>query len=435
MPDREPDRGPEPVAGLPLLVLLALAGGAVTGLVGGAFRRLLVEADGVRDDLLGWATTGSPVRVLVPVVVVSAAVATARLLVRRVPEAAGSGVQRVEAYLRAEVPPAPTSVLPVKFVGGLLSLGSGMVLGREGPTVQMGATVGDVLARRTRLPQDDARTLSVALAGAGLGVAFSAPLGGALFALEEVSHAFRTRLVVATLAGTASALAVTRWIVGPEPVLPVGHVEAGPAVVLVAYAVLGLVLGALGVVYNLVVVGLMDLVDRWSSVSPELKAAAVALVVVVVGLVAPWLIGGGDLLNEKILAGSMAVHTLVVVLLVRWVLGPLCYSVGTPGGLFAPLLVVGAAAGALFASAAAAHLPGPTVPSTSFAVVGMTAFFTAVVRAPVTGVVLLMEMTAQTTLVVPMVVGTGAALFAATVLHGPPVYDTLRTRMERGRSR
>lgn len=432
------DPEPDPVAGLPRLVLLALAGGAVTGVVGGLFRRLLAHAEVLRDDLLGWAGDGASARVLVPVVVCAAAVAAARHLVRRVPEAAGSGVQRVEAYLRAEIPPAPTAVLPVKFVGGLLSLGSGMVLGREGPTVQMGATVGDVLSRRTRLPQDDARTLSVSLAGAGLGVAFSAPLGGAMFALEEVSHAFRPRLVVATLAGTASALVVTRWIVGPEAVLPVGPVEAGPAVVLLAYAVLGLVLGALGVAYNRVVVRMLDLAGRWPAVPPEAKAAAVAVVVVAIGLAAPWLIGGGDVVNEDVLVGSPAVHTLVLVVLVRWLLGPLCYSVGTPGGLFAPLLVLGAAAGSLFAAGVADHLPGPTVPAASFAVVGMTAFFTAVVRAPVTGVVLLMEMTAQTTLVLPMVVGALAALVAATLLHGPPVYDTLRTRMEtteRGTSR
>ena len=210
------------LAGLVRLAVLAAVGGATTGLVGGAFRRLLVSADGLRGELLRWATAGTPVRAVVPLVLAAAFVATARYLVRRVPEAAGSGVQHVEAFIRDEVPAAPTRVVPVKFVGGLFALGSGMVLGREGPTVQMGATIGDGLARRARLTPHDARTLAVSLAGAGLGVAFSAPLGGAMFVFEEVARAFRTRLVVATLVGTASAVMVARWVTGGAPCCPVG---------------------------------------------------------------------------------------------------------------------------------------------------------------------------------------------------------------------
>ena len=197
------------------------------------------------------------------------------------------------------------------------------------------------------------------------------------------------------------------------------------------YAVLGLLLGALGVAYNRVVVLLLEVVDRVRGVAPEVKAAAVAVVVVLVGLAAPWLIGGGDSLNETILVGSPAAGTLVVIVLVRWVLGPMSYSVTAPGGLFAPLLVLGAACGSLLAMALNPVLPGEAAPTTAFAVVGMSSFFAGVVRAPVTGVVLIAEMTAQTTLVLPMVVGAAAAVVAASLLHGPPVYDSLRLRMGR----
>ena len=276
LPDEQPDTPPPDDAGLSELVrlaVLAAVGGVATGLVGGAFRRLLVSADGLRGELLRWATAGTPVRAVIPLVLAAAFVATARYLVRRVPEAAGSGVQHVEAFIRDEVAAAPTRVVPVKFVGGLLALGSGMVLGREGPTVQMGATIGDELARRARLTPHDARTLAVSLAGAGLGVAFSAPLGGAMFVFEEVARAFRTRLVVATLVGTASAVMVARWVTGGAAVLPVGRVEAGPAWVLAVYAVLGLLLGVLGVAYNRVVVLLLEVVDRVRGVAPEVKAA------------------------------------------------------------------------------------------------------------------------------------------------------------------
>lgn len=423
MPDQHPDTPPPHnvvLTGLVRIVMRAVVGGAATGLVGGAFRRLLVGANGLRGELLRWATAGSPLRVVVPMVLGAVFVATARFLVRRVPEAADSGVQRVEAHIRGEVAAAPTRVVPVKFVGGVLVLGSGMVLGRVGPTEQMGATIGAELSRWARLSPHESRTLTVSLAGAGLGVAFNAPLGGAVFVFEEVARAFRTRLVVATLVGTASALLVSRWVTGGAPVLPVGEVDAGPAWVLTVYVVLGLLLGALGVAYNRVVVLFLHAAAWVRGVAPEAKAAAVAVVVVGVGLAAPWLVGGGDALNETILVGSPAAGALVVILLVRWVLGPLSYSVATPGGRFAPLLVLGATSGSLLAIALDAVLPGSAAPTTAFAVVGMSSFFAGVVRAPVTGVVLIAGMTAQTTLVLPMVVGAAAAAVTASLLHGPP---------------
>ena len=163
--------------------------------------------------------------------------------------------------------------------------------------------------------------------------------------------------------------------------------------------------------------------------APEVKAALVGAFVMAVGLAAPWIIGGGDALNEALLVSTPPLATLLAITVVRWFLGPLSYSVGTPGGLFAPLLVVGAAVGSLVAVASSSVAPGLALSSTSFAVVGMSTFFAAVVRAPITGVVLIMEMTAQTALVVPMVVAAAVAVVVATLLKGPPVYDILRERM------
>jgi len=414
-----------------VLALVAAVGGAVTGLVGGAFRQLLVELTVRRDELLAWAQSSGPVRWIVPVLLGAVAAGLARVVVRWAPEASGSGVQRVEAHIRGEAPPAPPRVLPTKFVGGLLSIGAaGLLLGREGPTVQMGASIGAFFSRIFRLSLHDVRTVTCSLGGAGLGVAFNAPLGGSLFVFEEVAHAFRTRLVVATFVGTTCALAVSRLVVGGAPVLPVGDVSPGPGWLLVGYAVLGGLLGALGVAYNRLVVRCLDVfANVGAGVAPEAKAAAIGAVVMAVGVAAPWLIGGGDGLNEDMLIGSLGVTTLLVAVAVRWLLGPLSYSAGTPGGLFAPLLVLGAGIGALAGHLVGAVHPELTSAVASFAVVGMSSFFAGVVRAPVTGVVLIMEMTGQTTLAVPMVIASAAALIVATVLKGPPIYDTLRLRM------
>ena len=123
----------------------------------------------------------------------------AALIVRWEPLAAGSGIQHVEAVFLGEAQPPLIRLLPAKFVGGVLSMGSGLVLGREGPTVHMGAAIGAEAARRARLPDSEVRMMQTALGGAGLAVAFNAPIGGVLFTLEEVTKSFRVKTVLATL--------------------------------------------------------------------------------------------------------------------------------------------------------------------------------------------------------------------------------------------
>ena len=412
------------------LVALALLGGALAGLVGGLFRRALVQADVWRTEMLEWSQGAPQTRWLVPVLVCAVAVALARLIVRWYPEASGSGVQRVEARIRNELPlRTRVGIIPAKFVGGVLAIGGGLALGREGPTVQMGSVIGDRVGSAGRLSEHDRLTLSTSLAGAGLAVAFSAPLGGALFVFEEIARAFRTRLVLATFAGVVAAITVSRLLVGSEPIFRVPAPDAGPGWMLILYAVFGLAMGALGVAYNRLVVLLLDAFDAIRRVPAEVKAGAIGALVGLLGILVPSVIGGGDELNETVLVGSLPLTTLVIILVIRWFLGPLSYSVGVPGGLFAPLLLVGAAAGALFAQALNTVAPDAHASPLTFAIVGMSTFFAAVVRAPFTGVVLIVEMTATTAAVLPMLLAAGAAVLVATQLRGAPIYDTLRARM------
>ncbi|MEZ5184839.1 MAG: ClC family H(+)/Cl(-) exchange transporter [Candidatus Nanopelagicales bacterium] len=416
--------------GLWRLGLLAVVGGAITGAVGGLFRLSLVEADALRTDLVQWARSVPGLRWIVPVVLAAVAVAIARLIVRFVPEASGSGVQRVEANMRSEVPVASLWVLPAKFIGGALAIGSGLALGREGPTVQMGASIGGEMSRRAKLDAHDTRTVAASLAGAGLGVAFSAPIGGALFVFEEVARAFRTRLLVATFLGTGTAVAVAQMIVGRQPVFPFLTAPTQEPWKLFLFAGMGLLLGLLGPAYNKLILLTLDLFDAVRGARVEVKAAAVGALVGLLGFIAPSLVGGGDALNEEVLLGRVSIAALLVVVVVRWLLGPISYSVGTPGGLFAPLLLVGAAIGALLANLVNVVVPAAGLSVTAFAIVGMSTFFAAVVRAPFTGVVLIVEMAATTALLVPMILAAACAVLVATAVKGPPIYETLRLRME-----
>lgn len=417
-------------AGAPvwLLGVLAIAAGVAIGFIGGVFRWLLMQAAVWRDHLSAWAHTVS-LGWLAVVAIGAAGAAVAAALVLLSPRAQGSGIQDAEAVYRGQLPPPRLSVVPVRFVGGLASIGTGMVLGREGPTVHMGATLGAGAGRAARLDVGDQRTLQTALSGAGLAVAFNAPVGGALFVLEEVAKSASLRLIVPTLLGVGAAVACSRLVLGAQPDFAVGELSDPPLFTLPMFLVFGVLLGVVGALYSALTVGLVRAQKRISRVPAPARAAAVGALVGIALYSDPRLVGGGDQLTQLLLAGrSMAVPLLLLYLTVRFVAGPLSYSAGTPGGLFAPMLALGAISGTLFGRLAQVLAPQLGEDFViAMAIVGMSTLFAAVVQAPLTGIALIIEMTAVTTLAAPMLLAAGAAVVTAMLVRSPPVYDSLRT--------
>ena len=414
--------------------LLSLAGsglavGAVAGLVGGAFNFALAAAERFRGFLLDWAHQYPGVGWLAPVLLAAAAAFLARWLVRRyAPEASGSGVQRVEAIIRGDAGRLNPAVLPVKFVGGVLALGAGLALGREGPTVQMAAAVGEGWARLFKLRPGDHRALLAAGAGAGLAAAFNAPLAGAIFVFEELLRRFELRVAVATLSACSGGLVVMRMLIGDHQVFAVPPIVVDLFPGYLLFLGFGVVMGALGVLYSHMVVAGLDLVDRTRRIRPELQAALVGGVVGLLAFVAPEAIGSGESQVQAMLDGGHTFATIAILFAVRLVLGPLCYAPGLPGGLFAPLLVIGAAAGLLLGMGAETLVPALKTPLAAYAAIGMGALFVAVVGAPVTGIALVVEMTGATTVFVPLLTACASALAVPALLGCRPIYDTLRDR-------
>lgn len=409
---------------------VAALGGILVGLVGGAFRWGLVFFDAIRPGFLEWSRSLGWWGIFLPVGLAALASAGARAMVRRVPIAAGSGVQYVEALARDEVRPAPASVVPVKVFGGWLGIGVGsLALGREGPTIQIGSVIGSECARLFRLGEDVLRELQVAMGGAGLAVAFNAPLGGAMFVFEEVMKSFRLRITLLTLVGVAAAVTVARLILGGGPDFVLAEPAGGGIGLFLTACIFGGVCGGLGALYNRTILGLQDMWARANGVPVEIRAAGVGALLGVFGWLSPWITGGGDPTTQHLFAQGQPLSFLLVLLIVRWIVGPLSYATGNPGGIFSPLLLVGAVLG--FVVAALATRVGTGMDPNALAIVGMAAFFAGVVRAPFTGVVLISEMTNTTTLIVPMLGAALAATLVATLLRDNPIYDSLRERMLR----
>lgn len=413
------------------ICVTAIVAGVFIGFIGAAFRWCLQAADRLRIDLVDWAHRLPGPGWLVPIAATALGATLAALIVRWEPLAAGSGIQHVEAVYGGDAKPPSIRLLPAKFIGGLLSIGSGMVLGREGPMVHMGAAIGSETARRTRLPDSEIAMMQTALGGAGLAVAFNAPIGGALFTLEEVTKSFRVKTVMASLFAAASAVTCLRLVLGNNADFDVEPLPDPALAWIPLFVVFGLLTGVLGAAYNGLTLWFLDHVAAFRRIPSLAKAAIIGGLIGLVMFVYPLGVGGGDDLTQQILGGGHLAATAVVgILAVRFVAGPLSYSAAVPGGLFAPLLAVGALWGLFFVNVFDAVWPEDVRQlAIPIALVGMAAFFGATVRAPVTGMVVVTEMTATTATLVPMMAATVAAVLAANLIGSKPIYDSLRERM------
>jgi CIC family chloride channel protein len=421
-----PEPGEDPANLLALAMLSGLVGVA-SGLTGASFRLALIQADHGRNFLIEWAHGWSVFGLLIVIAVCAGATGLAAWLVRSyAPLASGSGIPHVECVLSGALPPVPFWLFPVKFIGGVLAIGAGLALGREGPSVQMGASIAHLLAKFFRRNWPDCRVLIAAGAGSGLATAFNAPIAGSVFVLEELLRRFDVRTTIATFGASAGAIWISRLMLGSAPDFDVDIAQYSGFASLPVYLVLGLLAGLLGVIYNRSLLFTMRSVDRFLRYPAEVYAALVGGLVGLLAWFEPSLVGGGDLLTQAALQGTSAVGVLTLVFLLRFVLSTVSYSSRTPGGLFAPMLVLGTQSGLIFGVLCNRCFPGLVPQPITFALVGMAAFFAAVVRAPVTGIILVTEMTGNFTLLLPMLAACFAAMALPTLLGNEPIYDSLR---------
>lgn len=413
--------------------LLAALVGAAAGGVGVAFHALSSAA-------LGWPAVvlshvGSfaegPQALGILAAVSAAMVLVSVALVRAfAPEAAGSGVQEIEGALDGQREVRWKRVLPVKFVAGVLSLGSGLVLGREGPTIHMGASVAQAVGEGFALGTRDGRGLLAAGGAAGLAAAFNAPLAAILFVIEETRRQFpyglRTYSAV-IIASVVSAI-VTETAGGTGPMMGVETLEM-PLWLVPAFVGLGVVLGALGVVFNWAVVAGLDLSRAIGlKLSPYLVPLVVGAAIGPLLILRPEATAGGEALAVSLATHALPLLTMAVIVAIRFVMTMASYSTGVPGGIFAPILALATSAGVLFAMLLGLALPLPEGAVTAFGVAAMGGLFSATIRAPLVGMVLVAELTGAYVLMVPVIITCVTANVVAEALGGRPIYEVLLER-------
>jgi chloride channel protein, CIC family len=403
--------------------------GMIAGLISALFRAMLAGADTLRGSLISWAQHFPRWGWIFPVLFsVTGAVLSIFLVVRYAPEASGSGIPHLKGVMHRLRTLNWKRILPVKFFSGVLAIGGGLAMGREGPSVQMGGAVGDAVSNLFKVTEPERRTMIAAGAGAGLAAAFNAPLAGVMFVLEEIQRDFHPYVFGAAFLAAAIADIVVRLLSGAFPVFSIPDYPTPPIASLPIFAILGILAGLLGVAFNRSLIGALDLFKRLKGRWILVGGAAVGAFVGLVSWFSPLAVGGGHSLAEVALAGNIALAALPLLFLGRFVMTVSSYGSGAVGGIFAPLLALGALLGLGIGQLAHGIAPVVVPDAAVFAVVGMAAYFTAIVRAPLTGVVLIVEMTGNYQQMLPLLVCCFCAYAVAELMKDEPIYEALLER-------
>jgi CIC family chloride channel protein len=413
--------------------LAAVIVGALIGLVGTVFREGARRGYELFGQMLSAADArGIPGWVAGATVGAALVVVSAFLTRRFASESAGSGIQEVEGILAGTLPPIRwRRVLPVKFFGGLLALSAGLLLGREGPTIHMGAGIASAVAERSRASRERLQLLLGAGAAAGLAVAFRAPLAGILFALEELRREYPpTRQAIRAVAlASITAVLVGIAIAGPSPLLPVASTRSPTALELALVVPFAMLVAVLGLAFNAALVATID-----ASRSASRRGGSLPLALVIgaaigaLAWIAPPFTGGGEDLSQRLIAAPPAAALLAVLFVGRFVLFNASYSTGVPGGIFAPQLALGACMGLLAVVCGAKLAPDHPFSMVLWSIAGMAALLAATVRAPLTGLALVIEMTGCFPAGLMALLAAVTADVTARTLGGRPIYETILDR-------
>jgi CIC family chloride channel protein len=401
-----------------IFLVLALVIGALTGLAVVAFI-LLTERMGMRLYPPGGARWRS---LLFPV---AGSLGIGYLLYRYFPHARGSGVPQTKAALYARGGRITLRTVLGKFFCTSATLASGIPLGREGPSVQVGAGIASVLGRFLGLRPEKVKALVPVGAAAAVAAAFNTPLAAVLFALEEIVGDLHAPVLGSVVLASATAWAVLRLLLGNSPLFKVPQYELVHPAEFAVYAVLGVAGGLVSAAFTKLLLGMRERFLRLPARTLWFQPLAGGLIVGVLGLFVPQVLGVGYGYVGHALNGNMAFKLMAVLVVLKLITVTTSYASGNAGGIFGPALFIGSMLGGCVGTVAHGLFPAYTATPGAYALVGMGAVFAGIVRAPMTSVVMIFEMTQDYAVIVPLMIANLVSLFIASRLQKEPIYDAL----------
>jgi CIC family chloride channel protein len=377
-----------------------------------------------RIYLLGSGTVLTPVRlVLAPTL---AGLAIAVLVIHVFPLARGSGVNQTKAALYIYNGEIPLRTAVGKFITSALAIGSGHSLGPEDPSLQIGASLASAFGRWMKLSRDRMRLIAPVGAAAGLAAAFNAPISAVLFVIEEVIGRWTAGILGSVVLSAVSSVVVMRWFLGSESMFRIPLVELRRPSELIAYSVLGVVGGLASVLFS-TGIGVLrprfKAMPRWTQYFQPAVAGLLIGIIAVLG--APQVMGAGYEYMDEAMHGQFTWQFLALLAGLKIVATLLSFVSGTPGGMFAPTLFIGAMLGAAVGGAEHWLLPHLTVSPGTYALVGMGVLFAGFLRAPMTSVFMVLEVSGNYSIILPVIIANTVAYLISRGLQPMAIFDVL----------
>jgi CIC family chloride channel protein len=401
-----------------VFLLVTLLIGALVGLTVVAFI-VLTERFGARID----ATVAAAWRrLIVPIV---GSLSMGFLLYKYFPDARGSGVPQTKAALFARGGFISLRTVFGKFFCTSATLATGIPLGREGPSVQVGAGIASLLGRALGLSPEKIKALIPVGAAAAVAAAFNTPLAAVLFALEEVVGDLNAPVLGSVVLASATSWAMLRLLLGNDPLFKVPQYQLVSPVEFLIYAVLGLFGGLLSVAFTKLLLRLRERFLRLPRKTMWFQPAIGGVVVGIMGWFVPQTLGVGYSYVGQVLNGGMVLRLTVLLLVVKFFAVVISYASGNAGGIFGPALFLGAMLGGAIGSVAHNLFPAHVATAGAYALVGMGTAFAGIVRAPMTSVVMIFETTRDYAVIVPLMISNLVSFFVSSRLQRQPIYEVL----------
>lgn len=404
-----------------LFLILSVFIGVFSGLAVVCFRFAI---DWARLYLLGTGAVLTPVRMLLAPTLAGLVIAV--LVIHFFPTARGSGVNQTKAALYIFNGNIPIRTAIGKFITSALAIGSGHSLGPEDPSLQIGACIASAVGRKMRLQRDRMRLIAPVGAAAGLAAAFNAPISAVLFVIEEVIGRWTAGILGSVVLSAISSVVVMRWFLGSESLFRIPAVELKRPTELIAYAALGVVGGLASVVFASGIAWLRPVckaLPRWSQYFHPAVAGLLIGIIAVLG--APQVMGAGYEYIDQAMHGQFTWEFLAILAGLKIVATLLSFVSGTPGGMFAPTLFIGAMLGAAVGGAEHVLFPHLTGSPGTYALVGMGVLFAGFLRAPMTSVFMVLEVSGNYSIIVPVILANTVAYLISRGLQPTAIFDLL----------
>lgn len=410
------------------LLIQGIIVGAFSGFLIVFYRIVLERAEYIRQFILNLNVNKG---ILIPMwffVLIVLSYVVGKLL-KKDPLISGSGIPQVEGVLLRKLKMSWLSLIIRKFVGGVISIGAGLSLGREGPSIQLGAAVGQGVGKVFNRNKIEEKYLVTCGAAAGLAAAFNAPLAGIMFVLEEVHKHFSPLILLPAMSAALTADFISKHFFGLKPIFdftaitPLGLETYGFIVIL------GVIVGVLGAIYNSTLLKTLDIYNKQKWLPLEFRPMIPFLIAGALVFIIPEVLGGGHSLIQSLIDGRYTVNMLLVILVVKFLFSMVSYGSGAPGGIFFPLLVLGAITGAIYGNVLENFFNFHPNFVNNFIILAMAGFFSAIVRAPITGSILITEMTGSLSYLLSISIISLVAYITAGLLNSEPIYESLLERL------